>query len=175
MPCNGVPEDKTCSCFHTAGKNQEPFNQNPIPRWSRSEQVAILASCLLPLGPGITQSPPALSPHARKQEPCIHIHTSGHVQFPLMSGNFPGCHRKGKLLISLATIGKAKREGCFRTMKRSFGVFFFFFLFSLPPPPLEKEKGVKFVTSELFFSAPPPTYAAKASTMESLRSCVLCR
>lgn len=36
-------------------------------------------------------------------------------------------------------------------MKRSFGVFFLLSFPSPPPPPLEKEKGVKFVTSELFF------------------------
>lgn len=58
-------------------------------------------------------------------------------------------------------------------MKHSFGVFFLSsFFFPSPPPPLEKEKGVKFVTSELFFL---PTLVVMALMMESWRSYILCR
>lgn len=58
-------------------------------------------------------------------------------------------------------IGKAKGEGNFRTMKHCFGGFFpsslLSFLFSLTSSSSsgKKEKGVKFVTSELFLSPPP--------------------
>lgn len=66
-----------------SGKKREPFNRSPILHWSRSEQGAILASCLLPLGPGITQPPPTYHP-----KPYTHTNTNPppiYTLHPLMS------------------------------------------------------------------------------------------
>ena len=75
----------------------------------------------------------------------------------------------------ISTIGKAKGEGNFRTMKHSFGVFFPLLSF-LPHLLLlllwKKEKGVKFVTSELFFLplSPPRCDGVDDAKFVELRS-----
>lgn len=71
---------------------------------------------------------------------------------------------------------QSKRGGKLQNNETLLWSCFFFLLFSFfppsppPPPPLEKEKGVKFVTSEL-----PPTFVVMVLMMESLWSWILCR
>lgn len=75
----GSLKTKPARVFTGLEKNQEPFNQNSILLRSRRRHEAILASCLLPLGPGIRQSPSPLHPHTQTTSLHPHTHSRPHA------------------------------------------------------------------------------------------------